>query len=126
MPVWKSNLDDMASDPGKRDAGEFSAWLSAFSASLSGGEAVDVPCEGCTACCRSGKLIPVEPDEVEALEHIPASDLMPRPGDGSRSGLRHDESGCCAQLSAQGCSVYARRPRACRMYDCRIFAAAGL
>jgi uncharacterized protein len=114
------------SDADELHAGEFGAWLSAFSMSLSDGAPVEVPCDGCTSCCRSGKLIPVEPDEMEALAHIPAGDLVPMPGDPARTVLRHDESGCCSQLTAGGCSVYAHRPRACRRYDCRIFAAAGV
>ena len=116
----------MPTGPGERDAGEFSSWLSAFRASLAGGEPVDVPCDGCTACCRSGKLIPVEADEADTLAHLPADSLALMPGETGRLVLRHDASGRCTQLTPEGCSVYAHRPRACRMYDCRIFAAAGL
>jgi Fe-S-cluster containining protein len=115
--------------PAERDAGEFGSWLAAFQASLHDGAPTDVPCESCTACCRSGKLIPVEPDESEALAHIPADCLVPlkgAPGEPVRRVLRHDASGCCSQLTAEGCSVYAHRPRACQMYDCRIFPAAGV
>jgi uncharacterized protein len=107
-----------------RDAGEFGSWLSAFRGSRHEGDPVDVPCDGCTACCRSGKLIPVEPDEAAALAHIAADCLVPMPGQPARRVLKHDDAGRCSQLTAQGCSVYAHRPRACRMYDCRIFAAA--
>ena len=116
----------MESVPGGRDAGEFGSWLSAFQASLRDGEPADVPCDRCTACCRSGKLIPVEPDEAETLAHIAAGDLVSLPGDPSRRFLRHEQSGHCSQLTAEGCSVYAHRPQACRVYDCRIFAATGL
>ena len=112
--------------PDVRDAGEFGSWLSDFQASLRDGEPADVPCDGCTACCRSGKLIPVEPDEVDTLASIPAGDLVPMPGDPSRHVLRHDDAGRCSQLTADGCSAYAHRPQACRLYDCRIFTAAGL
>lgn len=112
--------------PGVRDAGEFGSWLSAFQASLRDGNPADVPCDGCTACCRSGKLIPVEADEVDTLAHIAASDLVSLPGDPTRRFLRHEESGNCSQLTPEGCSVYAHRPQACRVYDCRIFAATGL
>ena len=111
---------------GECDAGEFGSWLAAFRASLHGGEPVDVPCDGCTSCCRSGKLIPVEPDEVDALAAIPADCVVPMPGQPARRVLKHDASGCCSQLTPEGCSVYAHRPRACRMYDCRIFPAAGV
>ena len=55
-----------------RHAGEFGTWLSDFQVSLGERASVDVPCAGCTACCRSGKLIPVEADEADALAHIPA------------------------------------------------------
>ena len=29
-------------------------------------------------------------------------------------------------LSATGCSIYEHRPRTCRTYDCRVFAATGI
>jgi hypothetical protein len=48
------------------------------------------------------------------------------PGQPGRQVLRHDESGHCSALTSEGCSIYAHRPQACRMYDCRIFTAAGL
>jgi uncharacterized protein len=112
--------------PGALDAGDFGSWLSTFQAPLREGDSARVPCAGCTACCRSGKLIPVEPDEADALTHIPADALVPMPGEPARRVLKHDEAGRCSQLTADGCSVYAHRPRACRAYDCRIFPAAGL
>ena len=40
--------------------------------------------------------------------------------------LGYDEHGCCPMLRDDGCSIYAHRPRACRTYDCRVFAAAGV
>ena len=119
----------MEAGPDEYAAGEFGSWLSAFRASLHDGDPAGVPCDGCTACCRSGKLIPVEPDEADALAHIAADCLVllkGGPGEPARRVLRHDESGRCSQLTPEGCSVYANRPRACRMYDCRIFPAAGV
>jgi Fe-S-cluster containining protein len=111
---------------GQRDAGEFGSWLAQFQGSLRDGAPADVPCDGCTACCRSGKLIPVEPDEADALAHIPAGSLTPMPGEPQRRVLKHDEAGRCSQLTEGGCAVYEHRPRACRAYDCRIFPAAGI
>ena len=110
----------------ERAAGEFGAWLTGFRACLHDGADVDVPCDGCTACCRSGKLIPVEPDEVDALARIPPDCLVPMPGEPGRRVLRHDAGGCCSQLVDNRCAIYRHRPRACRAYDCRIFPAAGL
>ena len=116
----------MEAGPDEREAGEFGSWLSAFRAALHDGDPVDVPCDGCTACCRSGKLIPVELDEADALADIAADCLVPMPGEPGRRVLAHDASGRCSQLTAEGCQIYAHRPRACRMYDCRIFPAAGV
>ena len=108
------------------DAGEFGDWLDVFRTALSAGGTVDVPCESCTACCRSGQLIPVAEDELEALAHIPSTDLDDLPGEPGSYVLRHDREGRCSQLKADKCAVYAHRPRACRRYDCRIFAATGV
>ena len=38
--------------------------------------------------------------------------------------LGYDERGWCPMLTDAGCSIYAHRPRTCRTYDCRVFAAA--
>ncbi len=120
----------MASEYGRpvdeRDAGDFGSWLGAFTRAVSAGQAVDVPCAGCTACCRSGKLIPVEADELDTLALLPADALVPMPGQPAARVLAHDESGRCRQLTPSGCAVYAHRPRACRAYDCRVFAASGV
>ena len=110
----------------ERDAGEFGSWLSTFDAALRLDDSVDVPCDGCTACCTSGQLIPVESDDRDALAYLPADALVPMPGQPGQRVLRHDDSGRCSQLTEAGCSVYLHRPRACRTYDCRIFPAAGV
>lgn len=110
----------------ERPAGEFVEWLDDFRTACSAGDAVVVACGDCAACCTSGKLIPVEPDEAEALAHLPVADLVPMSGQPGAYAIRHDASGRCSQLGAAGCAVYAHRPRACRTYDCRIFPATGV
>ena len=110
----------------RRDAGEFGRWLAGLKAALSDGTGIDVPCGSCAACCSSGQLIPVGVDEADALAHIPPDHLLSMPGEPGTFVLAHDASGCCSQLTADGCSVYLHRPRACRNYDCRIFPAAGV
>jgi len=96
-------------------------------AALRDGGASDVPCGGCTACCRSSQFVHVAPDETDALAHIPSELLFPAPGlpDGHRV-LGYDERGHCPMLVDGGCSIYEHRPKACRTYDCRVFAAAGV
>jgi Fe-S-cluster containining protein len=108
-------------------AGAFSAWLDGMQSALRGERASDVPCGGCTACCTSSQFVHIGPDETETLSHIPRQLLFPAPRmPAGHVLLGHDEQGRCPMLGDDGCSIYEHRPRTCRTYDCRIFAAAGL
>ena len=108
-------------------AGRFSSWLAdTVRAHAEAGE-VDVHCGTCTACCRAAYFIHVQPDETETLRRIPKALLFPAPGLPKGNVLMgYDEHGHCPMLVDGGCSIYEHRPRTCRAYDCRIFAAAGL
>jgi uncharacterized protein len=98
-------------------AGDFSAWL----------RGMEVPCDGCTACCTSSQFVLVEPDETDTLAHLPAELLFPAPRRPEGHVLMgYDERGHCPMLVDGACSVYEHRPRACRIYDCRVLPAAGL
>jgi Fe-S-cluster containining protein len=110
----------------EEDAGDFGRWFAAFRKARSEGASVGVPCGSCVACCESGQLIPVEADETDTLAHLSPGALAPMRGHPGTHALRHDASGRCLQLVDGRCSIYPHRPRACRMYDCRIFAAAGI
>lgn len=101
-------------------------WFGAFDRALDGRGELDVPCNGCTACCRASQFIPVEPDETDTLARIPKALLFEAPG--GRRGHRvmgYDKDGHCPMLVDDRCSIYDHRPRACRVYDCRVFAASG-
>lgn len=114
---------------GGRDAGAFGPWLGSMLAVLRAepGATVDVPCDGCTACCESSQFVLVEPDEHAARSLIPAELLFPAPGaPEGYSVLPYDEHGRCPMLGSQGCLIYEHRPRTCRAYDCRVLAAAGV
>jgi Fe-S-cluster containining protein len=85
----------------------------------------DVPCDGCTACCTSSQFVHIVPDETETLARIPRRLLFPAPGlPAGHTLLPYDEHGHCPMLVDGRCSIYAHRPRTCRVYDCRVFAAA--
>ena len=128
----------MASDPSVRDlaAGDFASWLQAMQAALRGDTDASVPCGDCTACCTSSQFVPIGPDEADTLAHIPKKLLFPAPRlEGPRGSggvprsyylLGYDERGHCPMLVDGRCSIYEHRPRTCRTYDCRIFAATGL
>jgi Putative zinc- or iron-chelating domain len=81
-----------------------------------------VPCAGCTQCCHA-PWIRVDPS-VERQEDLDHLDIVSDPGQGGPM-LRKAANGACVHLGPKGCSVYEHRPRACRMYDCRLFAIAG-
>lgn len=86
-----------------------------------------MPCDGCTSCCTSWQFVHIGPDETDTLAHIPAGWLFPAPRlPAGHVVLGYDEDGRCPMLSEAGCSIYEHRPRACRTYDCRVFAAAGV
>jgi Fe-S-cluster containining protein len=120
-------VDDTAADEPDLPAGDFSSWVAGMEAALSGVVDADVPCGGCTACCTSSQFIHIAPDEHDTLSHIPAELLFPAPG--RLKGhvlLGYDERGHCPMLIDNQCSIYEHRPRTCRTYDCRIFAATGV
>ncbi len=105
----------------------FTTWLAGMREALRGEHDSDVPCGECTACCRASQFVHVEADETDALARIPRALQFPAPGRPPGTVLLgYDEHGACPMLTAAGCSIYDDRPRACRMYDCRIFPATGV
>lgn len=110
-------------------AGGFSAWLRAMRRSLAGGEGAPVACGDCVGCCTSGYFIKVRPHETASLAHIPPGHLETGEADGTRY-MAALPNGHCPMYRAGsnggGCSIYPHRPETCRVYDCRIFAAAGI
>jgi len=109
------------------DAGGFSSWLATAVDAVRGEATSDVPCGTCTACCRASQFVHVEPDEEDALAHIPSELLFPAPGAPAGHVLMgYDERGHCPMLVDDRCSIYEHRPKACRTYDCRVFPAAGI
>lgn len=108
------------------DAGAFADWVVAMQAGLRDGTGSDVPCGDCVACCTSGQTILVDADEVDALRHLPAEARSPLADGSGDHVLVRDDGGRCVLLVDGSCTVYEHRPRRCRTYDCRIFAATGL
>ena len=108
-------------------AGCFTEWASATLSAIAGGVEAAVPCDGCTACCRSAQFVHIEPDETETLARIPSALLFPAPRRPTgHVVLGYDEHGHCPMLVDDRCSIYEHRPRTCRVYDCRVFPAAGI
>lgn len=108
-------------------AGDFSLWIEQIQAAIRGERGSDVPCGECTACCTSAQFVYIGPDESETLARIPPELLFPAPRKPpGHVVLGFDARGHCPMLVDNRCSIYEHRPRACRTYDCRVFAATGL
>ena len=107
---------------------EFSSWRTRLvDVVTTGAGDMNVPCGGCTACCRSSMFIHIGPDETDTLAHIPRELLFRAPGRPTgHVVMGYDEHGCCPMLVDGRCSIYAHRPRTCRVFDCRVYAAADL
>jgi Fe-S-cluster containining protein len=109
------------------DAGPFRLWLDRMSASLRGGAGTDVPCGDCVGCCVSSYFIPIRPQDDLARSKVPPDLLVDAPGMPSgHKMMGYLADGTCPMLRDRKCSIYEHRPRTCRDYDCRIFAAAGI
>lgn len=120
-------MDDATDDDDTIPAGPFSTWLAGMRRAIDGEQEADVPCGSCTACCRSAQFVHIEPDEQGALARIPSELLFPAPRlPAGHVLLGYDEQGRCPMLVEDRCSIYEDRPRTCRTYDCRVFAAAGV
>jgi Fe-S-cluster containining protein len=108
-------------------AGDLATWFGEMTAALRGAGESDVPCGSCTACCRSSQFVHIAPDERATLAVIPKELRFPAPRlPEGHVLLGYDERGHCPMLVDGGCSIYENRPRACRVYDCRVFAASGV
>ncbi len=111
--------------PESLDAGPFGAWAREAVVVIGRRGDADVPCGACTACCTSRQFVHIEPDETATLAHVPKALRFPAPGrPAGHVLLPYDEHGRCPMLVDGACSIYAHRPRTCRTYDCRVFAAA--
>jgi Fe-S-cluster containining protein len=109
------------------DAGPFAAWVDETRAAQVGDADASVPCDGCTACCRSSFFVHIGPDEEATLDRIPRELLFRAPGlPEGHMVLGYDERGYCPMLVDDACSIYEDRPLTCRKFDCRVLNAAGL
>ncbi|MCU1457406.1 MAG: hypothetical protein JWL73_1498 [Actinomycetia bacterium] len=122
-----TTMDDEGLETEEHSAGGLADWLRGMRSALRGEHDADVPCGGCTACCRSSQFVHIGPEETDALAAIPPALLFPAPQMPEGHVLMgYDWQGRCPMLTDAGCSIYEHRPRTCRTYDCRVFAASGV
>jgi Fe-S-cluster containining protein len=120
-------VDESADPAPELPAGGFASWLSGMERALRHGATSAVPCGTCTACCTSSQFVHIAPDETATLARVPRALRFAAPGlPEGHVVVGYDEHGHCPLLVDGRCSIYDDRPRTCRTYDCRIFAAAGV
>lgn len=88
-------------------------------------KAADVPCAGCTLCCKNELLVlhPEMGDEVTAYEY----QVVINPLTGQQAcALKQKPNGDCIYLGEHGCTIHGAAPAICKEFDCRrVFLNAG-
>src|SRR5205085_8023149 len=79
----------------------------------------DVPCDGCTECCKTNQGLVLHPDQGDYVESYQYQVLGQRASGDPVFALATDGSGQCVYLGENGCTIYDRRPFLCRSFDCR-------
>lgn len=92
-----------------------SAWHRQWVKGQIAGEA-SVPCGGCAApCCTSMEHVTLDPhiDDVSqyATRRLPTGPTV----------LQQQADGSCIYFVDGQCSIHARRPSVCRLFDCRMY-----
>lgn len=80
-------------------------------------ETADVPCAGCTVCCKNEDVV-IRVEDGDILENYKTHGKI-RYGETVQI-LDHQPNGDCVYLIENKCSIYEERPIVCRSYDCRI------
>lgn len=80
----------------------------------------DVPCDGCTACCKHDIIFlhPENGDKPETYETIEVFNPISKR---VAPALARAENGWCIYLGPGGCTIHDRAPVICQKFDCRKF-----
>lgn len=85
---------------------------------MTGKSRANVPCDGCTACCRSD-LIVLHPEHGDNPDDYQTQETL-HPLYGHKVfALIKNERGHCIYLGEHGCTIHDRAPLICRKFDCR-------
>ena len=75
----------------------------------------EVPCNGCTACCKGQRIILTADDDKNRYAVTPTI----RGNDGETQWmLQHKSNGTCVYLGSNGCTIHGMAPKACCDFDC--------
>ena len=81
--------------------------------------ASNVPCNGCTLCCR-GDAISIHPEYGDvAADYQTVPHHIPELAQKGIRMLAHKPDNSCIYLGENGCSIHGKAPALCREFDCR-------
>ena len=81
------------------------------------GPIADVPCGSCYDCCS--KLSPfLTQEEFESGQYVYT--FMNTPDNIPAIAIPRKQDGGCFYLESGKCTIYEKRPKACRIFDCRL------
>jgi Fe-S-cluster containining protein len=76
----------------------------------------NVPCNGCTLCCKGDAIRILPQDDPLKYQTVPHERF---PG---HLMLDHKPNGDCIYLTPEGCAIHDDKPQMCKELDCRILA----
>lgn len=78
-----------------------------------------VNCGTCTACCRKEMVLLVDGDDpANYPEAIEVEWDNPFTGEDVARVIPHAPNGACIYLGKNGCTIYDKRPKMCRVFSC--------
>lgn len=76
-----------------------------------------INCAGCTACCKNENLA-LYPEHGDNPEEYEVRLVKSPITGGVVFALKQKPNGDCIYLGSSGCTIYGRRPYACRRFSC--------
>jgi Fe-S-cluster containining protein len=77
----------------------------------------NVPCNGCTACCKVQRVI-LYPQVDDVASYETEESIFQ---DKTLHVLKQKPNGSCVYLGEKGCTIHYRAPAVCRAFDCRLW-----
>ncbi len=79
----------------------------------------EVKCGSCMACCRGDMVVLGEGDDLADYPAAVTIDWRnPFTGAAQTTVIPQTDSGACVYLGANGCTIYDKRPKMCRVFSC--------
>lgn len=78
----------------------------------------EVPCDGCTVCCRNEHVF-LHPERGDDPSRFHTRELLNPLTGLVQLALATDSNGACVYLGDAGCTIHDTAPAICRAFDCK-------